>query len=375
MDTKRYSRLLMLGAARETRGSIAAVVDAYRAHGLFQRWPIEYLAIHGEGSFAAEARLALRALRRLAEALVLDRRVAVHLHVQAGRGFWRDAHFAAAALAARAPLILQLHGAGFESFYDRASSTGQATVRFLLEHAAFVLVPAESLRGWLRGVTRARARAVCLPNPVACDVAAQPGRADLVLFLGRMEPAKGIYDLLDALAAIRPLVPEVRLVCAGDGDRVAVARYAERLGIADAVKFTGWVGPSGKRALLESAAVFAAPSYHASLPISLLEAMAAGVPVVAAAVGGIPEVVVDGVSGFLVAPGDRATLARLLRELLLDRAAASRIGAAARESVRLRFAPERALPKLEEIYAAVGLDCALPEPAAPVREADLRRAA
>jgi glycosyltransferase involved in cell wall biosynthesis len=375
MDTKRYSRLVMLGAARETRGSIAAVVDAYRAHGLFQRWPTDYLATHGEGNLATQAGLALRALRQFAAALVRDRRVAVHLHVQAGAGFWRDALFAGAALAARCPLILQLHGAGFESFYDGAGPAGRGAIRFVLERAAFVLAPAESLCAWLRGVTRMRAQVACLPNPVACDVRAQPSRQDLVLFLGRMEPAKGIFDLLEAIAAVRPAVPDVRLVCAGDGDRVAVARYAERLGIAEAVKFTGWVGPSGKRALLESAAVFALPSYDASLPISLLEAMAAGVPVVACAVGGIPDVVVDGVSGYLVAPGDRATLARLLRELLLDRALGQRIGAAARESARLRFAPERALPKLEELYAAIGLSAALPEPGTPVREADLRRAA
>ena len=69
--------------------------------------------------------------------------------------------------------------------------------------------------------------------------------------------------------------------------------------------------------------------------------MAAGVPVVACAVGGIPEVVTDGVSGLLVAPGDKATLERHLRTLLIDRTLAARIGAAARESARLRFAPER----------------------------------
>src|SRR5437762_12325946 len=109
----------------------------------------------------------------------------------------------------------------------------------------------------------------------------------------------------DAVAGLRAAVPDVRLVCAGGGDRIGVARYAERLGIADAVKFTGWVGPSGKRALLEHAAVFALPSSDEALPVSLIEAMSAGVPVVASPVGGIPEVVADNASGFLVAPGDK----------------------------------------------------------------------
>jgi glycosyltransferase involved in cell wall biosynthesis len=139
------------------------------------------------------------------------------------------------------------------------------------------------------------------------------------------------------------------------------------------VKFTGWVGPSGRRVLFESAAVFALPSYDEALPMSLIEAMAAGIPVVASAVGGIPEAVSDGVTGFLVAPGDIATLQRQLKRLLAEPTLGARVGAAARESVRLRFAPERAVPRLEEVYAAVGL-CALAVTPAPLGVAGVKGA-
>jgi glycosyltransferase involved in cell wall biosynthesis len=140
------------------------------------------------------------------------------------------------------------------------------------------------------------------------------------------------------------------------------------------VKFTGWVGPSGKRALLENAAAIALPRYSAGLPMSLLEAMAAGVPAVASPVGAIPEVLTDGASGLLVAPGDVTALARALRKLLLDRPLAARIGAAGRETVRARFAPDRVIPRLEELYADAGL--AAPRALQPARRGiDLRKAA
>jgi glycosyltransferase involved in cell wall biosynthesis len=347
-------------------------VETYRAHGLFKRWPIEYLPTHGEGSLAQKCALALKAARALTAALTQGR-TAVHAHV-AVHGFWRDALLLTPALAARSPVLLHLHGTGFERFYDDSDPVARALIRALLERAACVLVPAESLKAWARAVAR-QAHVVCLPNPVTLEplAAKDPSNPNLVLFLGHMAPDKGVFDLLEAVSAARAAVPDLRLVCAGDGDRIAVARYAERLGIADAVKFTGWIGPSGKRALFESAAVLAAPSYDAALPMSLLEAMGAGVPVVAAAVGGIPELIVDGVNGFLVAPGDNASLGRVLRKLLVERSLAARLGAAARESVRLRYAPERALPKLEELYGAMGVQpVAAP---APVREIDLRKAA
>lgn len=363
----------MLGAAPETRSSIAAVIDAYRVHGLFKRWPIEYLASHCEGTPLDQTRMTLKALMRLAAAIGRDRRIALHVHTAARASFWRDCLFMAAGFATRCPVIVQLHGGGFEQFYDSCGSAQRTLIRFVLERAACVIVPSESLRLWTRSIAR-EARVSCVPNPVAAPrEAADPRHPNLVLFLGRMQAAKGIFDLLQAVAALRPAVPDVRLVCAGDGDRHAVARYAERLGIADAVKFTGWVGPSGKRALLESAAVFALPSYSEGLPMSLLEAMSAGVPVIASPVGGIPEVVVDGVSGFLVAPGDIATLHRLLRKLLIDRNLAARIGAAGAESARLRFAPERALPRLEEIYFRIGLSSSGEIP--PMPNVDLKKAA
>ena len=378
MNAPAYSRLVMLGAAPETPGSIAAVVECYRAHGLFKRWSIDYLPTHGDAGAPRNLTMALDALRRLAWLLAQHGRMAVHLHM-CGRGSpAADATLAAAALAARCPLLLQLHGAGFER------SHGSALMRHLLGRAACVLTPCESLRAWVRRVARG-AHVVCLPNPVTCaeapafagvtsqGEAARPSRQNLVLFLGRLEPAKGIFDLLEALAAVRAAVPDVRLVCAGNGDRLGVAQHAESLGIADAVKFTGWVGPSGKRTLFEAAAVFALPSYNEALPVSLLEAMAAGVPVVAAGVGGIPEVVAHDVSGCLVAPGDKASLERALRRLLTDSGLAARIGAAARKTARLRFAPERALPKLEEIYTALGVQAIAAAVPAPV--VDLRRAA
>ena len=362
MQTRLYSHIAMLGAAPETRGSIATVVEGYRAHGLFKRWPISYIATSCDGSLAEKGLLVARAVRELGALLAQHRRAVVHVHAASGAGFWREAAFMGAAFAAGCPVVLQLHGNGFDP-----------AIRWFLERAALVCVPCESMRGWVRSVAR-HVDVVLAPPPVALSVAELPAKPNLVLFLGRLEAKKGIYDLLDAIAGLRAAVPDVRLVCAGDGDRIGVARYAERLGIADAVKFTGWVGPSGKRALLEHAAAFALPSYDEALPVSLIEAMSAGVPVVASPVGGIAEVVADGASGYLVAPGDKTNLERALRRLLIERQVAARLGAAARETAKARFAPERALSVLENVYQSLGVN-ASGGPAPRLREVPLRKAA
>ncbi|MBV8032490.1 MAG: glycosyltransferase [Betaproteobacteria bacterium] len=366
MEASLVSRLVMAGPAPEARGGAATLVSLWREQGLFRRWPIDYIAMHGDGAPAPEALLLLQGLRRLADGLGRSRAVAMHLHASASSPLWRPGLFAALALGLRRPLVLQLHGSGFEGLHDRASTPVRAAMRLALERAACVLVPCEALRAWVGTITREANVRLLLPAVRAAAVASQPAarREKFILYLARIEADKGIEDLVEAFAQVRATIPEARLVCAGEGDRSRVAALAERLGLGKAVKFVGTVGPSGKRALLESAGALALPAYSAGLPLGLLEAMSAGVPVVASAAGGIGEAVVDGASGLLCAPGDKAALARQLKRVLMDSALAARLGAGARETVRARFSPERHLAALEDLYADLGMR-ALGEPLQP----------
>src|SRR5258708_28902053 len=141
MPTRLYSTIAMLGAAPETRGSIATVVDGYRAHGLFARWPVQYIATNRDGTLVQKALLAAIAVRDFGVLLGEKRRVVVHVHAAAGAGFWREAAFMGASLAAGCPLVLQLHGKGFD-----------ASIRWFLERAAAVCVPCDASPTWLNPV-------------------------------------------------------------------------------------------------------------------------------------------------------------------------------------------------------------------------------
>jgi len=372
MSEPSYARLIMLGTALETRGGIAAVVQAYRAQGLFERWPIDYVPTHRDGGAVCKLLTAAKALLTVVFLLAKHRRVVMHVHCASRASFWRKSIFMTIAMLARCPVILHLHGGGFARFHDvECGKLRRRIICFFLERASRVIVLSERWRAWIAGATESR-RVVCIPNPVPLAEAwPESRREDIVLFVGRVERGKGIFDLLDAVRASRASIPGIRLVCAGEGDLESVARYAERLGIGDAVRLTGWIGPAEKRSLMRRAAVFVLPSYAEGLPMSLLEAMASGVPVVATAVGGIPDVVTDGVDGLLFTPGDTATLQRLLRRLMHEPMLAMRIAMAARETVRLRFNSDRVVAQLEEIYAGFGLavGARASTPASRLREA------
>ena len=361
MQAPRYQRLIMLGTAFETRGGIAAVVSAYRTQGLFERWPIDYIPTHCDGGTLRKLLAAVKALGSFVLLLARQRRVVMHVHSASRASFWRKSLFMAVGMLAKCPVIFHLHGGGFMRFYEtECGAAGRRIIRFFLDRAACIIVLSDRWRIWISRVTENQ-RVVCIPNPVpVVDEGRAPPCRNVVLFLGRLERRKGVFDLLDAIATLRAPIPDIRLVCAGEGDLESVARYAKQLGIEDAVDLPGWIGPAEKQSLMGRAAILVLPSYAEGLPVCLLEAMAAGLPVVATAVGGIPDVVSEGVNGLLFTPGDTVALQRLVRRLLLDRELSMRIATAAQETVRHRFAVDRVMEQLEEIYAGLGLARPLP---------------
>jgi glycosyltransferase involved in cell wall biosynthesis len=184
------------------------------------------------------------------------------------------------------------------------------------------------------------------PAPWPPDDAAGPPRP-VVGFVGRIEPRKGPLDLVRAAPAIRAAVPDVRIVLVGDDPYDSAPDYAAQVRAAQDVEHIPWV-PDGA-AVMRHLDVLVAPSRQEPFGTVLAEAMAAGTPVVATRVGGLAEVVADGVTGRLVAPGDPAELAAAVLEVLADRAC---MGTAAREHAR-RFGADAYADRVEAILLEV----------------------
>lgn len=163
------------------------------------------------------------------------------------------------------------------------------------------------------------------------------------LLVGRLRIRKGVEVLLEALDSLRTRHPEARLLIAGDGEhRASLERRAAELELGPVVRFLGRCDAARVRGLLHGARALVVPSIYEGMPLVVLEAMEAGVPVIASAVSGIPEVVEGGVTGWLVPPEAPDDLADALAAALADPAEAARRGAAGRQRVDERFRPAHA---------------------------------
>ena len=174
--------------------------------------------------------------------------------------------------------------------------------------------------------------------------------ADDVVFgyVGRLVPIKDVPTLLDAFSAVAARAPSARLVIAGDGpERPALQQRVEALGLARAVRFAGW--RTDLPALYATFDAVVLSSRNEGTPIAVIEAMAAGRPVVATSVGGVPDVVADGKTGMLVPPGDSRKLVDALIALVDGPALRRSLGAAGRQAVE-RYRSERLVEDIFDLY-------------------------
>ena len=251
----------------------------------------------------------------------------------------------------RGPAVMWLHGWS-DPTWRWLSTTGRALVRRACARALPVVL-AERFRVRLAAAGVAEDRIRVVPPPFDPAGVPEPGTGPDLLFLGRLVQEKGPFQAIEAFARIAGDHPQTRLVLAGAGPaRDRLSERAAALDLANRVRLPGHLDRAGKRDALARAAVVVLPSWGEGVPVSLLEAMAAGRPVVATEVGAVPETVGEG--GTIVAPGDVVGLATAIDGLLRDPARAEAIGAASRERAWARWEASRVAARWRAIYSELG---------------------
>jgi glycosyltransferase involved in cell wall biosynthesis len=345
-------RVVMVGTALEGRGGVAAVLSVLRRHGLFERERVLYVATHAEGPRAAKLERALSGGWATVRACLRRPPAVVHVHAASHASFIRKSIVLLVARMAGCPTVFHLHGGGFRRFATVESSAPmRAWIRHTLERSSVVIALSEGWADFVQAFAPA-AHVAVVPNSVPLPVLPEPAvvQPQRVLFLGRLEAAKGVFELLLAGAQLAPRFPLLRLVFGGEGDVQALRKRAAELGVDGRIELPGWLGPGERDAELAKAEVFCLPSHAEGLPMAMLEAMAARKVVVATAVGAIPEAVRDGDNGLLVAPRDDKALARALAEVLGDPALRDRLAGRARATVEQHYSTEVVCGQLSAIY-------------------------
>ncbi|HTM56826.1 MAG TPA: glycosyltransferase family 4 protein [Candidatus Udaeobacter sp.] len=320
------------------------------------RWAVERQSWRTPLYFLRDVSNLIGALGRLRPRLV-------YLHAASGFSFIRDWALMTVAKLSGARVVCHYHGTLHTVFPSVRTPIGRALGRWMMGAADRVIVlgptyQSEMGRAWRRGDL------TWSPNLVDVDLfeRARPGAAlpgiesgDLaVLFVGRLSEPKGILELFSAAPRVIERVPRARLVLLGVAEDEAreswVREEARRAGIESRVTFLGSLEDEAKAGVYAASAIYVSPSRTEAFPLTIPEAMAAGLPMVVTAVGAIPDHVKDGEDGFLIPPRDPLVLADRIVRLLEDEPLRQRISAHLRERARREYAIEVGAARVRDVW-------------------------
>lgn len=345
------STVFMTGPADTVKGGIRTVVNQYLSYKDWGMVELRHIPTHVEGSILKRMVFFTVQFCKLVIAAVIYKPEIIHMHVSERGSFWRKSIILNVFRLLGVKTILHHHGAEFFSFYEHSSPANKKRITRTVEKADINLV----LSGYHCQMMRERfpkGKFKVLYNAIPpADGDIYDPDASGILFVGRLGERKGTYDLIAALEKLENILsPDVKVYFCGDGEVDRVSEVMREKNLEHRVAHVGWCSKSRLREFYGKSMVFVLPSYHEGLPMSLLEAMYAGIPCITTRVDGIPELVISGNNGLLVDPGCPEQIKNCLHQLVLDREMRKTLGKNAYYTVQKQFLLKKHIDNLETLY-------------------------
>jgi glycosyltransferase involved in cell wall biosynthesis len=333
------------------RGGIGAVLEVYSKH----ITPFKFISTYVTKSFFQQFTTYVAAILKLIWLCITDRQIKIlHIHHASRGSFMRKSLLVVIGKIFGKKIILHIHGGGFHNYYRR-SRLMKPFIRWTLEHADAVVCLSEMWKEYYSSTFRLKHLAIInnvIEKPSITGEHMQNGSLRM-LFLGHVTEKKGVFDLLHVLANNRDQFRhKVKVTIGGVGEVERLEKTISEQQFNGDVKFAGWVNGGKKAELLNNCDIYVLPSYFEGLPISILEAMSYGKPVISTNVGGIPEIVKPGYNGWLFQPGDHEALNTIIREAMDNKELLKQYGNNSL-SISKKYTPESVFQSLNELYQTV----------------------
>jgi glycosyltransferase involved in cell wall biosynthesis len=251
-------------------------------------------------------------------------------------------------------IIYHIHGGGFKSFYKKYNK--QNIIKKTINKVDILISLSDNWRYFFSSIMDEKKIYVInnmIDKPDFTKHYPQNRGTIHFLFLGKIVERKGIFDLLKVIKENKKYLNNKFLLhVGGDGEADKLIKFVTENGLQDLVKFEGWVSGEKKKKLLAICDVYVLPSYIEGLPVSILEAMSYGMPVISTMVGGIPEVVLNNENGFLIEPGNKQQILECISYFLTHPQKVENMGRKS-SALATNFYPENIIPKLIAIYKSL----------------------
>ena len=348
-------KVCMIVQDKAVKGGIAAVISGYYGSRLEKDYKMIYVESYKDGGKLTKLVKGIRGYIKFIKVLLVDKPDLVHIHSSFGPSFYRKLPFIYMASWAKKPIINHIHGADFDEFYINSSEKKKQQIKKVYGKCKILVALSEEWKQRLEKIVP-KEKIIVIENYSILHEDALKERCSRqsnheVLFLGELGRRKGCYDIPSVIEDVAKDIPDVKFILAGAGsaqDETAIKQLIKEKGIEQNVEFPGWVRGNQKDKLLREADVFYLPSYNEGMPMSILDAMGYGLPIVSTNVGGIPKIVHDDENGFCFEPGNVMQMGKAIELLLEDQRIEASISSF--EIVQRGYSLEEHIEKLEECY-------------------------
>lgn len=354
------TKVCMIVQDKMVKGGIAAVISGYYDSFLEDNYDITYVESYKDGSKSSKIFKALKAYFQFAKILMIEKPDIIHVHSSFGPSFYRKIPFIYMANWKGVPIINHVHGADFSKFYLEASTLKKIVVKKVYGKCSKIISLSEEWRDNFR-IFLPEKNIVVIENysiiaPDAYSKRMKKKSKNKILFLGEIGKRKGCFDIPNIMRLVTNEISDVELWICGDGEKEDVEWVKKeliKLGVFENCLFPGWVRNQEKNDFLSDADLFFLPSYNEGMPMSVLDAMGYGLPIVSTKVGGIPKIVLDNINGLCNIPGDVNGLANSIIYILKNNNIRHSLGAQSIQLIKEKYSLDKHLGEIQEIYEEV----------------------
>ena len=352
--------ICMVVQDKMVKGGIASVISGYYGSEIETRYHMIYVESYKDGGKVTKLIKAVQGYFDFVKVLIHNKPELVHIHSSFGPSFYRKLPFIYMASWAKIPIVNHIHGADFESFYSMANRRKKALIRKVYNKCDTLIALSDEWKKRFSEIVPADKIAVIenysVPHRRAALDKVERVCNHTVLFLGEIGKRKGCYDIPEIVAETAKEVPDVKFILAGSGseaDEMEVRQQIQQKNVEKNVTFPGWVCGEEKDQLLKEADVFLLPSYNEGMPMSVLDAMGYGLPIVSTNVGGIPKIVQNGKNGYCLTAGHITEMSTAIITLLKDDQMRAAYGRRSFEIVEEKYSLGMHLQLLEQLYEKI----------------------
>lgn len=351
-------KVLMCGNHPSNKGGMTSVISQLRAY----EWEkngikMKFIPTFYPANNIVKAGYFGIAYLKIAFSMIVDKTDIVHMHMSYKGSFKRKYLIHRLCKFFGVKDIIHLHGSEFEKWYCEVNEKTRQKIRTLLKECDNFFVLGEKWENVIKGMEPS-AKTTIVMNAVSipeCVVQWNQERCQ-ILYMGVLIPRKGLQNLLEAILKLKQsdrLGRECFAIAGSGEDETRLKEFCRQHDLEDIVRFYGWTSGEAKIKLMRESQISILPSYNEGLPISILEAISYGMPVISTDVGDISSAVKDQINGYLVRPGDVEQLAEKL-ELLNNQMVFEQMSKESRILAEQYFSEDKLFETIQECYIRLG---------------------